>query len=110
MVRPPASKNPKTLEISGSILPTLVKTVSEAKVARDTKTVSQPTKIKYDKNPGRRFPLIPKAARDNVMVGAFARFPARDEIATNAKLPIVPIRPAAVACQKEIPNPRKKEP
>ena len=110
IVKPPASKNPKTLEMSGSILPTLVKTVSEAKVASETRTVSQPTNIKYDKNPGRRFPLTPNAARDSVMVGAFARFPARDEIATNAKLPIVPIRAAAVACQNEIPNPKKNEP
>ena len=44
------------------------------------------------------------------MVGALARFPARDEIATNAKLPIVPIRAATDACQKVMPNPSKNEP
>ena len=44
------------------------------------------------------------------MVGALARFPAKDEIATNEKLPRVPITAAAVACQKEIPKPRKKDP
>jgi hypothetical protein len=87
-----------------------VKTVSEANVARDTKTVSQPTKIKYDKKPGNRFPLTPNAAREIVIVGAFARLPARDEIATNEKLPIEPITAAVVACQKEIPKPRKKDP
>jgi hypothetical protein len=38
------------------------------------------------------------------------RFPANDEIATNAKEPSVPIIAAAVVCQKEIPNPRKNEP
>jgi hypothetical protein len=44
------------------------------------------------------------------MVGALARLPARDEIATNEKLPRVPMIAAAVACQKEIPKPRKKDP
>ncbi|CAB4727922.1 unannotated protein [freshwater metagenome] len=43
-------------------------------------------------------------------MGAFARLPARDETPTSKKLPIVPITAAAVACQKEIPNPRKNEP
>jgi hypothetical protein len=38
------------------------------------------------------------------------RFPAKDEIATNEKLPKVPMTAAAVACQKEIPKPRKKDP
>jgi hypothetical protein len=36
--------------------------------------------------------------------------PANEEIATNEKLPIVPITTAAVACKKEIPKPRKKDP
>jgi hypothetical protein len=44
------------------------------------------------------------------MVGALLRFPASDEIATNANEPSVPIIAASVACQKEIPNPRKNEP
>ena len=44
------------------------------------------------------------------MVGAFARLPARDEIATREKLPRVPIIAATVACQKVMPNPRKKDP
>jgi len=44
------------------------------------------------------------------MVGAFALLPARDEIATREKLPRVPIIAAAVACQKDMPNPRKKDP
>jgi hypothetical protein len=92
------------------MFPTLVKTVSEANVASETRTVSQPTNIKYDKKPGNRFPLTPNAARDNVMVGALARLPAKDEIATNEKLPKVPTTAAAVACQNEIPKPRKKDP
>jgi hypothetical protein len=44
------------------------------------------------------------------MVGALARLPAKDEIATSEKLPSVPIAAATVACQKEIPKPRKKDP
>jgi hypothetical protein len=44
------------------------------------------------------------------MVGAFARLPASDEMATKEKLPRVPIIAAAVACQKEIPKPRKNDP
>ena len=79
-------------------------------MARDTKTVSQPTNIKYDKIPGNIFPLTPNAALDKVMVGAFARLPARDEIPTNKKLLTVPITAANVACQNEIPKPRKKDP
>lgn len=110
MVSPPAIKKPITFDKFESIPRARVKTVSEARVASETNTVSQPTNIKYDKKPGRTFPFTPKAARDNVIVGAFARFPAKDEIATKVKLPIVPIKAAAVACQKEIPKPRKKEP
>ena len=110
IVKPPASIKPKTREMSVSIFPIRVNTVPEASVANETKTVSHPTNIKYDNKPGNRFPLTPKAARESVMVGALARLPASDEIATIEKLPMVPITAAAVACQKEIPNPRKKEP
>ena len=35
--------------------------------------------------------------------------PARDEIATREKLPSVPIMAAVVACQKDMPNPRKND-
>jgi hypothetical protein len=44
------------------------------------------------------------------MVGAFERLPAREEIATTKNEPTVPMIAARVACQKEIPKPRKKEP
>jgi hypothetical protein len=36
--------------------------------------------------------------------------PARDEIATKEKLPKVPIMAAVVACQKDMPKPRKNDP
>jgi hypothetical protein len=54
--------------------------------------------------------LTPKAAREIVMVGALARLPARELIPTKKKEAIVPIIAANVACQKEIPNPRKNDP
>jgi len=44
------------------------------------------------------------------MVGAFARLPASDEMATKEKLPKVPIIAAVVACQKDMPKPRKNDP
>ena len=44
------------------------------------------------------------------MVGALARLPARELIPTKKKEAIVPIIAANVACQKEIPNPRKNDP
>jgi hypothetical protein len=54
--------------------------------------------------------LIPKAALDKTIVGAFERFPARELNPTNRKERTVPIIAANVACQKEIPKPRKNEP
>ena len=97
-------------ETFGSIPPTRVRTVSVASVASATKTVSQPTKINYENRPGTIFPLTPKAARESVIVGAFARFPASELIPTKKKEAIVPIIAANVACQKDIPKPRKNEP
>ena len=110
IVNPAAIEKPRIREIFGSIFPTRVKTVSVASVASETRTVSQPTKIKYESKPGTTFPLTPKAARESVIVGAFARLPARELIPTKKKDATVPIIAAKVACQNDIPNPRKKEP
>ena len=44
------------------------------------------------------------------MVGALDRLPASELKPTNKNESMVPIKAAAVACQNEIPNPRKKEP
>jgi len=55
-------------------------------------------------------PLTPKVARDRTIVGAFDFFPASELIPTSKKERTVPTNAAAVACQKEIPNPKKKEP
>ena len=94
----------------GSIFPTRVKTVSVARVASETNTVSQPTKIKYERSPGTTFPFTPNAARESVIVGALARLPASELIPTNPNEAIVPIIAARVACQNEMPKPRKKAP
>ena len=87
-----------------------IKIVPVANVASETRTVSQPTKTRYDINPGTIFPLTPKTARDRTMVGAFDFLPARELNPTSKNERTVPMIAAKVACQKEIPKPRKKEP
>jgi hypothetical protein len=84
--------------------------VPVARVASETKTVSQPTKTRYERKLGTRFPFIPNTARDKTIVGALERFPANELNPTKEKERIVPITAAQVACQKETPNPRKKAP
>ena len=81
-----------------------------ASVASETSTVSQPTKTRYESTPGMTFPFTPNAARDRVMVGALDRLPASEETPTKIKEAITPIMAAQVACQKEIPKPKKKDP
>mgnify|MGYP003343557253 CR=1 FL=1 len=56
------------------------------------------------------FPFTPKIARDKVIVGAFDFLPAKELIATKVNDPTVPKIAAVVACQKDIPYPKKKEP
>jgi hypothetical protein len=55
-------------------------------------------------------PLTPKEARANTMVGALDRLPANELIPTSRNDAIVPNTAAKVACLKEIPNPKKKDP
>jgi len=55
-------------------------------------------------------PFTPKAARESVIVGAFDRLPAREETPTKMNEAITPIIAAQVACQNEIPKPKKKDP
>jgi hypothetical protein len=55
-------------------------------------------------------PRTPKVARDSTIVGAFDFFPASELTPTKENERTVPIIAAAVACQNEIPNPRKNEP
>ena len=81
-----------------------------AKVANETNTVSQPTNTKYESKPGNTLPLTPNAARESVMVGALELLPANELTPTRAKEPTVPTTAAIVACQNEIPKPRKNAP
>ena len=92
------------------MLPRRINIVPVASVASETKTVSQPTKTRYERKPGTRFPLIPNTARDKTIVGALDLLPASELKPTKRKERIVPIKAAAVACQKEMPKPRKNEP
>jgi hypothetical protein len=78
-------------------------------LARRT-TVSQPTKIRYERAPGKRFPFTPKVARDKTIVGAFDFLPASELTPTSKNERTVPRSAASVACQNEIPKPRKKDP
>ena len=55
-------------------------------------------------------PLTPNEARARTIVGAFERLPASELTPTRRNDAIVPIMAAKVACLKEIPKPRKKEP
>jgi hypothetical protein len=84
--------------------------VPVANVEREIKTVSQPTKSKYERRPGTTFPLRPKILLDKTRVGAFERLPASELRATTRKERIVPMRAAKEVCQKDIPKPKKKEP
>jgi hypothetical protein len=88
----------------------LEKTVPVASVASDTRTVSQPTNTRYERNPGTTLPFTPNEARTKTVVGAFERFPASELIPTKKNDPTVPMMAAAVACLKEIPKPKKKAP
>ena len=105
-----ATAKPSIIAVSRSRWPTRTKTVPVANVARDTRTVSQPTKIKYESRPGNRFPFTPKAALDSTIVGAFDFLPASELTPTSRKERTVPRNAAIVACQNEIPKPKKKEP
>lgn len=92
------------------IPPIRSKTVPLANVANETSTVSQPTKVKYERRPGIRFPFTPNDARDSVIVGALDFLPASELTPTNANEPTVPTITVTTTCQIEIPKPRKNEP
>jgi hypothetical protein len=87
-----------------------MKTVPVAKVARDTRTVSQPTKMRYERAPGIRLPLTPNVARERTIVGAFDFLPAKELTPTRRNERTVPKIAARVACQNEIPKPKKNDP
>jgi hypothetical protein len=55
-------------------------------------------------------PFTPKVAREITIVGAFDFFPASELTPTSRNESTDPNIAATVACQKEIPNPKKNEP
>ena len=57
-----------------------------------------------------RLPFTPNVARDKTIVGAFDFLPASELIPTKRNERTVPKKAAIVACQKEIPKPKKNEP
>ena len=105
-----AIMNPRTIATFLSTLPTRSKTVPVANVASEISTVSHPTKTKYERKPGRTLPLTPKAARESTIVVALDFFPARELKPTIKNERTVPSTAARVACQKEIPKPKKNAP
>ena len=66
--------------------------------------------IQLERIPGITLPRTPNVARERTIVGAFDFLPARELIPTSENERTVPRTAARVACQKEIPKPRKKEP
>jgi hypothetical protein len=102
--------NPRTIAAFLSTLPTRSKTVPVASVASEINTVSHPTNTKYERKPGNTLPLTPKAARESTIVVALDFFPARELKPTIKNESTVPSIAARVACQKEIPKPKKNAP
>jgi hypothetical protein len=66
--------------------------------------------MRYESAPGMRFPFTPNVARERTIVGAFDFLPASELTPTNKKERTVPRIAASVACQNEIPKPKKNEP
>jgi hypothetical protein len=60
--------------------------------------------------PGNTFPFTPKAARERTIVVALDFFPAKELNPTSKNERTVPIIAAKVACQNEIPKPKKNDP
>jgi hypothetical protein len=90
--------------------PSCVKTVEVASVASDTSTVSQPTVRTQESTAGTRLPFTPKAARLRTRVGAEPRLPAIATSPQSRNETTMPRTPAATACQKEMPKPKRKDP
>jgi len=66
--------------------------------------------MRYESAPGIRLPFTPKVARDKTIVGALDFLPASELTPTKRKERTVPKIAAIVACQNEIPKPKKNEP
>ena len=99
-----------TLVAVPPLQPSWVNTVDVARVASETRTVSQPTVSTHDSTEGTRLPLTPKAARLSTSVGAEPRLPAIAMKPQSRNETTIPMTPATVACQNEMPKPKRNEP
>ena len=90
--------------------PSRRKIVVVAKTAVIARDVSQPIEVIQEMTPGILLPWVPKAARDSTIVGAEPRLPAIAIMPQNPKETVTPTRVAAIACQKDTPNPNMKAP
>jgi hypothetical protein len=64
----------------------------------------------HDRTAGTRLPSTPNAARLSTSVGAEPRLPAIATSPQSRNETTMPTTPATRACQKEMPNPNRKDP
>ena len=93
-----------TLVTSPELHPSSSNTVAVANVDKATRTVSQPTRMRYETMLGSALPCTPNDARDSAIVGADPRFPASDTRPTRKNDTIVPTTAAISACQNDSPK------
>ena len=102
--------NAITFVASPDAQPRRSKTVAVASVESVTRTVSQPTRSRYDTRPGRPLPTRPNAARLSTSVGAEPRLPAIETSPTRKKLTTTPTTVATSACVRPMPKPSTNAP
>ena len=90
--------------------PSRSRMVAVASVARIVSTVSQPTVSTHEISEGNLLPRTPNAARLSTIVGAEPRLPATAMKPQSRNETTMPIRPAASACQNEMPKPSANAP
>ena len=90
--------------------PSRWKIVVVARTAVMAREVSQPIEVIHAMTPGILLPWVPKAARERTIVGADPRLPAMAMMPQKPKETMTPMRVAAMACQKDTPNPNMKAP
>src|SRR4051794_30321046 len=90
--------------------PSWSNTCAVASVASETSAVSQPTVSTQESTDGTRLPLTPNAARLSTSVGADPRLPAMATRPQSRNDTTIPMTPATIACQNEMPKPSRNEP
>ncbi len=96
-------RNAMTFVASPEDQPSWWNTVAVASVASTTRMISHPTLSSQDTSEGSLLPCTPNAARDSTSVGADPRFPATAMNPTSRNDTMIPISPAATACQNDTP-------